>query len=162
MMRRNARQETDTVDTSAGFDLIEFAREHRYRTRNLHDGQPVPPARRIKPKGETPAAQAGYIGDEDRIDAIVGFQGYVADEGEPGMLGIYLHHKNGIGVKRSSARIKAMGGRVDQVGDTEVAGAIPVEQLEGALALIRVSRLPTGNRNAKPPVRSRGPSSAQK
>ena len=144
---------TNTEEHAAGLDLVAYAREHRYRLRNLHDGYPVPPARRIKPKGETPAAQAGYIGEEDRMDAIVGFLGYVADEGEPGMLGIYLHHKNGIGVNRSSARIKAMGGRVDQVGDTEIAGSVPAEAIEEALKLIKVSKLKPGRPGGNPDLR---------
>ena len=108
----------------------------------------------MKPKGETPAAQVGYVGEEDRMDAIVGFQGYVAtDEGESGMLGIYLHHKNGTGVNRSSARIEAMDGRIDQVGDFEVAGVVPVEAVGDALKLIRVSRLSPGRPGGNPNLR---------
>ena len=37
----------ETADTR-DFDLIAYAREHRYRVRNLHDGYPVSPARRTK------------------------------------------------------------------------------------------------------------------
>ena len=35
-----------------------------------------------------------------------------------------------------------MGGQVDQVGDTELGGTAPVDQIEAVLDLIRVSRIP--------------------
>ena len=126
---------------SGPFDLIGSARKHRYRVRNLHDGDPVPPARRTRPKGDSPAAQAGFIGKEDRYDAIVGYDGYVTDEGN-GQLRIYLEYRSAKGVNRAEARIRALGGTVTQVGDTEIAGTIPVERIEEALKLIRVSKVP--------------------
>ena len=55
---------------TATFDLVAYARKHRYRLRNLHDGGAVPPARYRKPKGERPAAQAGYVGQDERLDAL--------------------------------------------------------------------------------------------
>lgn len=130
-------------------DLTAYAREHRYRLRNLHDGGPVPPARYRRSKGEMPAGQAGYIGQDDRQDAIVGCDGYIVDEGEPGQLGIYLQYRSGRGVRRAHARIQAMGGTVSQVGDTEIAGTVPVNRVEDALKLIRVSRVPMRNPNPK-------------
>ena len=92
-------------------NLTAYARKNRYRVRNLHDGDPVPPARRTRPKGDSPAAQAGFIGKEDRYDAIVGYDGYVTDEGN-GQLGIYLTYGSAKGVNRAEARIRALGGTV--------------------------------------------------
>ncbi|UCE61339.1 MAG: hypothetical protein JSU63_06240, partial [Phycisphaerales bacterium] len=43
-------------------DLIAFARKHRYRIRNLHDGGPVPPAMPQKSSKD----KLGYVGDSDR------------------------------------------------------------------------------------------------
>ncbi len=68
--------------------LVEYARQHRYRLRNLHDGEPVPPA----PKQKSDDNGVGHVGASDRWDAIVGYDGYVADEGEPGRLGILETH----------------------------------------------------------------------
>lgn len=132
---------------AVGFDLLAYARKHRYRTRNLSDGRACPPARSMKPKGPAPTAQVGHIGQDDRFDAIVGYDGYVCDQGAPGWLGIYLSYKSSKGVGRASGCIEGLGGRVDQVGDTEVAGVVPVEAVEEALRLIRVSRLMPGNPN---------------
>ncbi len=148
-MRRTAKQETDTVDTSTGFDLIEYAREHRYRLRNLHDGGPCPPAIWKPPPDYKPAVH-GYVGQEERCDAIVGHSGYISDDGEPGMLGIFLFYKSAQGVNKAQARIKAMGGTVDQVGDTEIGGSVPVEAIEDALKLIRVSRVANRNPGGNP------------
>ena len=51
-------------------DLIMHAKEHRYRVRNLHDGQGVPPTRR---RGER--RSGGFVGE--RHDAITCRDGYV-------------------------------------------------------------------------------------
>ena len=142
-----------TVQTTAGFDLLTYAREHRYRVRNLSDGRACPPARLVKPKGATPTAQVGHIGQDDRFDAIVGYDGYVCDQGASGWLGIYLSYGSARGANRGVERIKGMGGRVDQVGDTEVAGVVPVEAIGDALKLIRVSRLSPGRPGGNPDLR---------
>ncbi len=133
-------------------DLVEYARKHRCRLRNLHDAGPVPPARRRK----SDTAKLGYVGASDRWDAIVGYDGYIADEGEPGQLGIYLQYRSAMGVKRAHSRIQALGGAVKQVGDTEIAGSVPVDSIEEALRLIKVSRLRPGS------VQNLGRSPAQK
>lgn len=122
-------------------DLVEYARQHRNRLRNLHDGDPVPPARRQK----SSESRVAYIGAFDRWDTIVGYDGYVVDEGEPGRLGICLSYRSARGVKKAEARIRAMGGTVKQIGDIEIAGAVPVERIEEALRLIRVSKVPLRN-----------------
>ena len=142
-----------TVVTTTGFDLLAYARAHRCRVRNLHDGAACPPARWMKPKGTTPTAQVGHVGQDDRFDAIVGYDGYVCDQGAPGWLGIYLSYGSSRGVNRGAERIKGMGGRVDQVGDTEVAGVVPVETIESALKLIRVSKLSPGRPGGDPDLR---------
>ncbi|UCE61970.1 MAG: hypothetical protein JSU63_09620, partial [Phycisphaerales bacterium] len=49
-------------------DLIAYAKKHRYRIRNLHDGGPVPPAMPQKSSKD----KLGYVGESDRWDAIVG------------------------------------------------------------------------------------------
>ena len=38
-----------------------------------------------------------------------------------------------------------MGGTVDQVGDVEIAGTVPVNRIEEPLKLIRVSKVPMRN-----------------
>ena len=120
-----------------------YARKHRYRLRNIHDGGRVPPARRQRADD----GRVGYIGASDRCDAIVGYDGYLADDGEDSRLGIYLCYKSARGVNKAQARIKAMGGTVDQVGDVEIAGTISVDRIEDALKLIRVSKVPMRNPN---------------
>lgn len=121
-------------------DLAKYARQNRYRVRNLHDGEPVPPARRRKSNGR----RVAYVSATDRLDVIVGYDGYLVDEGEPCRLGVYMTFKSARGVKRTQARLEAMGGTVKQVGDIEIAGTVPVERIEDALKLIRVSKLPPG------------------
>ena len=69
----------------------------------------------------------------------------LTDEGEPGRLGIFLDYRSAKGVNRSQSRIEAMSGLVNQVGDFEIAGTIPVEGIDEALRLIRASRLRPGN-----------------
>lgn len=129
-----------------GFDLITFARKNRYRIRNLHDGGMVPPARHTKPKGDLPTAQVGFIGRDDRCDVIVGYDGYILDEGN-GRLGVYLCYKSSRGVKRAQDRIGALAGSVTQVGDTEIVGNVPVSRIKDAVKLIRVSKLAMRNPN---------------
>lgn len=127
------------------FKLVTYARRHRYRLRNLHDGGPVPPARHVRSTGDPPAGRTGFVGQDDRQDAIIGYDGYIADEGEPGQLGIYLQYRCARGGKRAHAKIRAMGGMVTQVGDTEIAGSIPVDRIDEGLRLIRVSKVPLRN-----------------
>ncbi len=131
---------------STEFDLVAYAREHRYRLRNLHDGGPVPPAIWKPPRGYRPV----YVGEDDRCDAIVGRNGYVAFDGELGWLGITLFFKSALGVNKARDKIQAMGGTVTQEGDTEIAGTIPVESIEEGLLLIRVSKLKPGPPGGRP------------
>ena len=127
-----------------GFDLMECARKHRYRLRNLHDGHPVPPAR-LMPKQRI-GERMGYIGESDRLDAIVGYCGALTDEGRQG-LGVYLHYKTSKGVRIGIKKILEVGGTIHQVGDFEVTGYIPWDRIKDALKLIRVSKLAMRNPN---------------
>lgn len=131
------------------FRTGDYSRKHRYRLRNLHGGGPGPPARYLKPKGQVSAAQAGFVGKEDRCHAIVGHRDCLT--AEDGGLGIYLFFKSGRGVASGKVEITAIGGRVMQEGDCELAGWLPIGALDAALNLIRISRLHPGNPNPPPP-----------
>ncbi|UCE62046.1 MAG: hypothetical protein JSU63_10055, partial [Phycisphaerales bacterium] len=52
----------DTLLNRNQEDLIAYAKKHRYRIRNLHDGGPVPPAMPQKSSKD----KLGYVGDSDR------------------------------------------------------------------------------------------------
>ncbi len=121
------------------FDLLGYAKEHRLRTRNLHDGGPVPPAQ-CKPR--IPAARQAFPQAADRWDAIVGRDGYVAMDGD--RLSIYLCYKSGRGVKRALAKIAVLGGKVQQKGDFEVGAVLPSDKIFEAMKLIRVARIGPG------------------
>lgn len=122
------------------FDLMTYAKEHRLRTRNLHDGNPVPPARTADKTGMV----QGHWG-HDRLDAIVGYNGYVAMDGD--RLSVCLFYKSGKGVKRAVHTLTAIEAEIAQIGDTEVGATAPVGCLQDLLALIRVSRLKPGSPN---------------
>ncbi len=130
-----------TRESPIGINLTEYARKHRLRTRNLHDGHPAPPAR-LMPKRRA-SDRTGYIGVDDRLDAIVGYCGALTDEGRQG-LGIYLHYKTSKGVKIGIKKILEVGGTIHQVGDFEMMGYIPWDRIEDALKLIRASKLKPG------------------
>ena len=110
--------------------LIDYARKHRLRTRNLHDGHPVSPAR-LTPHERT-SDRTGYIGVDDRLDVIVGYCGALTDEDRQG-LGVYLHYKTSKGVGIGIRKILEVGGTIHQVGDFEVTGYIPWDCIEDAL-----------------------------
>ncbi len=118
-MRRNANVCESAVGVLGELDLIAYARKHRYRLRNLHDGGPVPPARK-KNKSTT----TGYVGVEDRADAIVGQRGFVTIENTG--LDICLFFKSGRGVACAKTEIKALDGQVTQEGDCELAACLPI------------------------------------
>ena len=131
------RTEVRTIRT---LDLNAYARSNRLRLRNLHDGGPVPPARR-----KAKQTKIGYVGGEDRSDAIVGQRGYLT--AEHGGLGICLFFKSARGVVCAKTEMTALDGIVTHEGDRELAGWLPVAALEEALRLIRVSKLRPGNEN---------------
>lgn len=120
-------------------NLVAYAREHRYRLRNLHDGGPVPlamPAAKGKDK-------PGYRGAVDRLDAMVGHNGYVTMDGD--LLSVIVFHKSARGVNRALAKLEATGARIDQVGDTEIGATVDPSRIDEVLKLIRVSKVPLRN-----------------
>lgn len=112
-------------------DLLAYARQHRLRTRNLHDGHPVPPGR--GPKQGERGSQAFR---EERMNAIVGRFGYVTSEGN--RLGWYVGELRQPG-KRIRI-IQAAGGIVTQLGDREAAGHAPFAALEKLVSAIGAYR----------------------
>jgi len=139
---------------SATFDLREYAQRHRLRLRNLHDGGPVPPAKKVS-KG-----RQVFTGDDDRWDAIVGRRGYVAMDGD--RLSVYAHYPS-VRAKTCGMRTLVEAGVVvQQDGDTEIGGWAPVERIEDVLAAIRVIRIrrSTHGFSASPPGRAVGAADA--
>lgn len=118
------------------FDLRAYAAEHRLRVRNLHDGAPVPPARRRS--DHTPVA---YRGGGDRAEVIICRDGYV-DYGGHG------HDRVEFCVLcRSSRVLRArlrllveVGAVITQEGDTEAAGHAPLSQMDEVLAALHPYR----------------------
>ena len=117
----------------------EFARQHRYRLRNLHNGAPVPPFR--APRGFQATGYAGA--SRERWDAIIGQYGYVAP-GET-RLEWMIAGKSERTLKRRLPMILAAGGVVEQAGDTEAAGWAPLESLAELVRAIDPYRLKPGN-----------------
>lgn len=130
--------------TEQTLDLVAYAKKHRYRLRNLHDGDPVPPAK--PPRGS--GGPTGYIGATERMDAIVGSKGYVTMDGSE--LSVCLFHKNALGINRAIPMLQALDARIDQLGDTELGATVSAEHIDGALQLIRVSKLHTGRPGGNP------------
>lgn len=107
-----------------GLDLLAYAQKHRLRTRNLHDGRPLHPLR--VPVGGRGRVE-GYVGDEDRMDAIVCHHGYVAEEGQD-QIGWYVFGREF--AFRWLEPLVGLGATVTQEGDSEAAGTAPAEYLE--------------------------------
>ena len=128
-----------TTVTEQTFDLVAYAKKHRYRMRNLHDGGPVPPAIWKPPKGGYPS----WRGAAERMDAIVGRRGYVAMDGDK--LSVCLFYRSAKGVKRAVERLEAIGGQIDQVGDMEMGATAPAEHIDELMRLIIVSKLHPGD-----------------
>lgn len=122
-------------------DLLALAQTERFRTRNLHDGLPVPPALIQPKKRRSYASVVGYVGQSDRMDAVVGHRGYLHQD-EAGRLSIYLGPR--VAVPRSVREIEAIGGTVVQRGDKELSATIPADRMREAIAMIRVSKLRPG------------------
>ena len=134
----------ETSPEAVAFDLVSYAKCHRYRIRNLHDGNPVPPAIHKGPIDKT----RGFWGENDRWDAIVGHKGYVAMDGAD--LTVCVFYKSAMGVNRSLARLQAIGASVDQVGDAEVDATVSPSRIEDVLKLIKVSKVPLRNPAGNP------------
>lgn len=128
------------------FDLMEYARQRRYRTRNLHDGEPVPPTKRPKYSG-----MPAFIGD-DRLDAIIGRYGYVSQVGErDGRLGFVLLLKKRAAMMERLRKLQGLDAEVTQEGDTEAAGNFPDCCVDEVMPLIGVYKLQFAG---TPPIRS--------
>jgi hypothetical protein len=120
------------------------AQAHRYRTRNIHDGRPLPPCWLDRTARRVPDQAFGAV--DDRCDAIVGRQGYVFSQ--DGHLEVYLAYKSRLGVNRAAAKLAELGGAVMQEGDTEVGGWAPVAKIEAVCQMIQAAKRPKGNRQA--------------
>jgi len=118
------------------FDLLAHARQHRYRVRNLHDGRPLHPLR-VPVAGRGRAL--GYVGGEDRMDAIICRRGYVCSDGD-GQVGWYLFARCAKGINRWLPKLIATGATARQLGDGEVSGVAPAEQIGRILAVLRPYR----------------------
>lgn len=117
------------------FDLLAFARAHRYRLRNLHSGEPVPPAKSKEP--------VGRLDGLDAWPAIVGSLGYAAMDSD--QLSVFVEYRSKQAKTYGMRRLVAAGVIIDQEGDTEVGGTAPVECIEAILSLIQVPKLSPGN-----------------
>jgi len=113
-------------------ELKRYAGTHGYRTRNLNDGRPVPPA--WQRRGD---AVAGYQGAADREDAICTRWGYVCPE-SGGRVGWFIQRETPKKLTLALRRIRAAGGTVVQEGDIEAAGLAPDEAIDDLLKAMRV------------------------
>jgi len=123
------------VTTESRFDLLTYARRHRYRLRNIHDGKPVPPAR-IQQAGRGRQASRS---DEDRCIVIACKDGYICDECD-GLSWVLLCE-----TKRSfNFRLRQLecidGLMVKQEGDSEAAGAAPYDGIEAVIKVLEPYR----------------------
>ena len=112
------------------FDVLKFARKHGYRTRNLHDGYPVPPILTNKQKRRS----KGYARpDESRHDTIMCVHGYI-DRYSENRAGWFIF---GCTLTTKLKNIQTMGGIITQIGDKEAAGHISPDKLKGILKLLK-------------------------
>jgi len=118
------------------FDLRQYAAEHGYRLRNLHDGAPVPPTRR--PPEHPPVA---FRGSEDRHDAIIARHGYVDFGGwGPDRIGFCVLCRSARALTACLRRLEPAGVMLTQLGDTEAAGHAPRERIGDVLTALRTYR----------------------
>ena len=118
------------------FDLLAYAAEHRYRVRNLHDGAPAPPTRRLR--GHRSVA---YRSTDDRYDAIICRDGYV-DYGRFGLdrIGFCVLCRSRRALHARLQLLEQAGATVTQEGDAEAAGYAPVTRIAEILVALRVYR----------------------
>lgn len=121
-------------------NLMDYAKARRFRTRNLHDGRPLHPVR--VPVGGR-GRSAGYIGDGDRMDAVIGKHGYIVDEGG-GRLGWYVFAKSRLGLNKWLPLLRSAGATVKQEAHDEAAGDAPESSLEALIKIIRPYRRHSG------------------
>ena len=138
------------------FDLMAYARQRRYRVRNLHDGHAVPPARAPR-HGERGPVQ-GYVGADDRMDVITGKHGCVAMDGE--RLSVFASYRSRRAKTAGMAKLINAGVTINQEGDTEVGGWAPVDRIEAVLCAIGATKLRppnSGSYTRSAPARHRFP-----
>jgi len=142
--------ETAKYSEYVGADLLTYAQKNHLRLRNLHDGMPVPPARRRHLAGFRPV----YVGQHDRDMAITCRLGYVHAEGD--VLGWVLLCRSGKGLGIRLGRLQKIPAlAVKQEGDTEAAGTAPFEAIYAVLNVLEPYRVrPTTNPDPKLPVRA--------
>ena len=118
------------------FDLVSYARRHGYRTRNMHDGAPVPPTRRLSEQDRT-----AYRSTEDRDDAIICRDGY-ADFGGFGLdrIGFCVLCRSRRALTVRLRLLANAGATVTQEGDTEAAGYAPLARIDDVLTALRPYR----------------------
>ena len=123
------------------FDPTKYARDHRFRTRNVNDGHLVPPVRRVV------RATIGAAGLE-RDYVIACKFGYVGEYG-PGKVGWYLTSPKETAHASLSKvpQLEAVGAVVTQVGDYEAAGWAPEDRIDDVLKILAVVKLHPGNPN---------------
>ena len=135
-----------------------YAKENHYRTRNLHDGRPVPPAaidRKKRTLKET-VEETLRLG-KDRCIAIVGEHGYVFEQ--DGKLEWFSVRKLGGSALMASvmtiigffyhAGYRSFGYNIIQEGDLEAAGTAPLAAIERVLEAIKVRRVGRGRPGSK-------------
>ena len=132
-------------------NIEDYAKENHYRTRNLHDGRPVPPAAvdRKKRSAKEQAEEALRLG-EDRCTAIVGEQGYVFEQ--DGKLDwLIFRRRSGSFLIDSVQTILSYSTvcTLDQLGDLEAAGTASTAAIGHVLEAIKVRRIGRGNPVAK-------------
>jgi hypothetical protein len=136
------------------FDLLTYADEHRYRVRNLHDGDPVPPTRR-RCNGRR---RAVYRGADDRDDAIICRDGYVpADDSSEDRVGFCVLCRSSRALQAPLRVLQRLGAVITQLGDSEAVGHAPVSQIGEVLKALRVYR----RRETPVGARVHGPESTQ-
>lgn len=123
--------------------IVEYAKTHRYRTRNLRDGRPTPPGHvdtRKRTRDEMVAEVFRSGVSDDRCDAIVGKFGYVF--AQDGRHEWYLRRQ--VGLAKAVAGLEHAGATLDQLGDDEAAGTAPEAMIETVLAAIKVAKVKPG------------------
>lgn len=121
------------------FNPTTHAHDHRFRIRDVNDGHPVPPVRRV---ARATIGSAG-IGRDDVIACKFGYVGEYA----PGKVGWYLTSPKETAHASLSKvpQLEAVGAVVTQVGDYEAAGWAPEDRIDDVLKILAVVKLHPGN-----------------
>ncbi len=114
------------------FDVRGFAASRRYRTRNLNDGQQVPPVLLQWGVGHRNLNS----GMQDVDPAIVCRHGYVHAEGDQIGWVLLCPNKRALSTKLAAIR-RIPGVLVRQVGDSEAAGTAPPQAVDAVLQVLR-------------------------